>query len=119
MFGLFKKQDKAEAELQCVVVSLNARLRPVHCGERFADLFEEILSEKLAGEVSGGGTSQLVSGEIEGCDLEIQVLNSDEATIALIQSSLESMGVPKRSKITIEKSGAEIAFGQLEGLAFT
>jgi uncharacterized protein YukE len=49
--------------------------------------------------------------------VEIQVSNSDDETVALIKSSLEKLGIPKGSKITIESTNSEIEFGTLEGLA--
>jgi len=89
----------------------------MHRGEIFEYPLDEILSKELIGEVSGGGTLQSESGEIESCDIEIQVVNSDDKTVNIIKSELESMGVPKRSKIIIEETDSEIKFGGLEGLA--
>ena len=118
MFGFFKnKEKKHEIEPQFVVVNLNARIQPMHRGEIFEDPLDEILSTESLGEVSGGGTLQSETGEIENCDIEIQVLRSDETAINLIKTSLEKLGVPKGSKIIIENTDSEIKFGTLEGLA--
>lgn len=118
LFGLFKKKEKeAEVEPQFVVVTVNARLQPMHRGEIYEDPLDGILSKKSKGEVSGGGTLQSKSGEIEYCDIEIQVPDSDDLTIDLIKASLEKIGVPKGSKIKIEATDLEIEFGSLEGLA--
>ena len=118
MFGLFnKKEKKAELEPEYIVVTLNARIQPMHRGEIYEDPLDKVLSKDAKGEVSGGGSLQSQSGEIEYCDIEIQVTNSDETTINLIKSSLEKIGVPKKSKIKIEATDAEIEFGSLEGLA--
>lgn len=86
-------------------------------GEIYEDPLDAILAEASIGEVSGGGTLQSKSGEIEYSDIEIQVKNSDESTVNLIKSSLAKLGVPKGSKITVEKTESEIEFGDLEGLA--
>ena len=118
MFGLFKKKEKiSEVEPQFIVVNLNARIQPMHRGEIFEDPLDEILSKASMGEISGGGTLQSESGEIENCDIEIQVLKSDEETVNTIKSALEKIGVPNGSKIIIEETDTEIKFGGLEGLA--
>jgi hypothetical protein len=118
LFGLFKKKKKTpEVEPQFIVVTLNARIQPMHRGEIFEDPLGEILAKESKGEVSGGGTLQSQTGEIEYCNIEIQVSSSDESTVNLIKQSLEKMGVPKGSKIKIEATDSEIEFGTLEGLA--
>ncbi len=116
MFGFFKKK-KEEVDLQFILVTVNARIQPMHRGEIYEDPLEEILSQNSVGEVSGGGTLQLETGEIEYCEIEIQVNNPNEDTINIIKSSLEKIGVPKGSKITVEATGSVIEFGSLEGLA--
>jgi hypothetical protein len=116
MFGFFKKK-KVEVAPQFIVVNLNARIQPMHRGEIYEDPLDEILSKNSVGEIAGGGTLQAQSGEIESCDVEIQVNSSSEDTIALIKHSLETIGVPKGSKLKIEATGSEIEFGTLEGLA--
>ena len=118
MFGLFKKKEnKVEIEPEFIVVTINARIQPMHRGEIYEDPLDEILSKSSIGEVSGGGTLQSQSGEIEHCDVEIQVNSSSNEAIELIRSSLEKIGVPKGSKINVEASDSEIEFGTLEGLA--
>lgn len=118
MFGLFNKKEKSpEVEPQFIVVNLNARIQPLHRGEIYEDPLDEMLAENNFGEVSGGGTLQAQSGEIESCDIEIQVINSNEKTISSIKDILEDIGVPIGSKIIIEANDFEIEFGTLEGLA--
>ncbi|WP_196761431.1 hypothetical protein [Pseudoalteromonas luteoviolacea] len=118
MFGLFKRKKKeVEVDPQFIMVTVNARLQPMHRVEIYEDPLDEILSKESKCEVSGGGTLQSQSGEIECCDVEIQVPDSEDSTISLIKSSLEKIGVPKGSKITIEATDFEIEFGSLEGLA--
>jgi len=118
LFGLFKKKEKSpEVEPQFIVVNLNARIQPLHRGEIYEDPLDEMLTENNFGEVSGGGTLQAQSGEIESCDIEIQVFNSNEKTISSIKDILEDIGVPIGSKIIIEANDFEIEFGTLEGLA--
>jgi len=118
VFGIFKNKVKEQAiKSEFIVVKLNARIQPMHRGEIFGDPLNEILEKKAKGEVSGGGTMQSKSGEIEYCDIEIEVKSADEATVNLIRQTIENIGAPKGSKIQIEESGLEIEFGTLEGLA--
>lgn len=115
MFGIFKK--KLAPEPKFIIANLNARILPVHRGELFEDPLHEIVLEKGLGEVTGGGTLQAKSGEIENCDIEIQVNDLNPKTIEAVKNSLESFGAPKGSKLTTEPSTATIEFGTLEGLA--
>ncbi|MGF1836842.1 hypothetical protein [Photobacterium sanguinicancri] len=118
LFGFFKKKGEAEkAEPQFIVVNLNARIQPTHRGEIYEEPLDNVLSKSQSGEVSGGGSLLSSVGEVEYCDIEIQVPNSDDAIIKLIKSSLEEIGVPKGSKIIVEATGSEVEFGDLEGLA--
>ncbi|EPP5812064.1 TPA: hypothetical protein ACGUUU_004324 [Vibrio vulnificus] len=118
MFGLFKKKEsRPETEPEYIVVTINARIQPMHRVEIYEDLLDEVLSKNSIGEVSGGGTLQSQSGEIEHCDVEIQVNNSNEETVEVIRASLEKLGVPKGSKLKVEATNSEIEFGTLEGLA--
>ncbi len=118
MFRLFGKKDKPQkAEPEFVVATINARVQPMHRGEIFEDPLNDLLEETSAGEVSGGGTLMSESGEIEYCDVEIQVTDSSESTIDFIKLSLEKLGIPRGSKLKVEKTDSEIEFGDLEGLA--
>jgi hypothetical protein len=114
LFGFFKKK---RVDPQFIVATINARIQPIHRGEIYADPLDEVLAKNSIGEVSGGGTLQSESGEIDYCDIEIKVNNSDDETVSLIKSTLESIGVPKGSKITVEATDTEVKFGTLEGLA--
>lgn len=118
MFGrLFKKKQQPQQAEQFLVAKINARLQPMHRGEFFEDPLD--IAQKATGtcEVSGGGTQQSVSGEIEYCDIEIQCSESSEETVNLIVSTLERLGAPKGSKLTVESTGEEVPFGFTEGLA--
>lgn len=91
---------------------------PLDRGEIYEDPLDELLKANGIGEVTGGGTMQLKSGELEYCDLEIK-LNSNEINendIQQIIKKLEELGAPKGSKLTIEKTDQKIEFGQKEGL---
>lgn len=119
MFGnLFKKQKAPSVETkEFIVAQLNARLQPMHRGEFFEDSLNEYLKKHGIGEVSGGGTLQSQSGEIEYCDIEIEVNNSREETVKTIIHHLELLGAPKGSKLKIEAENREQPFGVSEGMA--
>lgn len=116
MFGkLFGKKKENPSEF--IVVNLNAKLLPMHRGEFFEDPIDQKIQELSLGTVTGGGTLQSESGEIENCDIEIQVQSVEPEAIESIKKIFESFGAPKGSKITIDSSGSIIEFGITEGLA--
>lgn len=101
-----------------IVATLNDKVMPIDRGEIYEDPLDEYLQANGIGEVSGGGTMQLKTGEIEYCDVEIQ-LNSDEINDEHIKSiikKLEDLGAPKGSRLSIEKTEQKIEFGKKEGL---
>ena len=117
LFGINKKEEQEFSE-NFIVATLNDKVMPIDRGEIYEDSLDEFLQTNGIGEVSGGGTMQLESGELEYCDVEIQ-LNSEEINenhIKLIIEKLEELGAPKGSKLTIEKTEQEIEFGIKEGL---
>ncbi len=116
MFGnLFKLRPKPVK--QFLVAHLNAKVMPLDRGELFEDPLDIVLKAATFGEVSGGGTHQAESGEIEHCDIEIECQDLSEELFALIVSTLEALGAPKGSKLHIETQDRELPFGKLEGLA--
>jgi hypothetical protein len=120
--NFFKKllgiQEKEEDSENFVVATINDKVMPLDRGEIYEDSLDEFLQANGIGEVTGGGTMQMESGELEYCDVEIK-LNSEEINendIQLIIKKLEEIGAPKGSKLTIEKTDQKIEFGQKEGL---
>ena len=77
-------------------LQLNARLQPFDRHD-LEDLIEEFLSEGNLGATSGGGTMMDKNGEVEYCDIELE-LNSPEAVKELLHK-LEEIGIPKGSKL--------------------
>ena len=117
LFGI-KKTEEEEYSGNFVVATLNDKVMPIDRGEIYEDPLDEFLQANGIGEVTGGGTMQLKSGELEYCDVEIQ-LNSDEideSQIKVIIEKLEELGAPKGSKLRIEKTEQKIEFGKKEGL---
>lgn len=113
---LFKRSAKP-APKQFFVAQLNARLQPIHRGEFFEDPLDAELKRRRLGEISGGGTLQAKDGEIEYCDIEIEVTPGADAAEAAVIRTLEVLGAPRGSKLHIEADGREIPFGVHEGLA--
>ena len=100
-----------------LVAQLNARLQPIHRGEFFEDPLNEALDRAALGQVSGGGTLQDVTGEIEYCDIEIEIAGHVAEAVEYVIDTLERLGAPKGSKLHVEAESREVLFGRLEGLA--
>lgn len=117
LFGKDKTEEN-ESSGNFIVATLNDKVMPIDRGEIYEDPLDEFLKNKNIGEVTGGGTMQLQSGELEYCDVEIKLYNEeiDDNRIRLIIEKLEELGAPKGSKLTIEKTGQKIEFGKKEGL---
>lgn len=117
LFGL-NDSDELESSGNYIVATLNDKIMPLDRGEIYGDPLDEFLQDNNIGEVTGGGTMQHKTGEIDFCDLEI-LFNSDkieENHIKQIIEKLEELGAPKGSYLRIEKTNKEIKFGQKEGL---
>ena len=90
-------------------LQLNAKLQPFDRHD-LEDLIEEFLSEGNLGATSGGGTMMDKSGEVEYCDIELE-LNSPEAVKELLHK-LEEIGIPKGSKLYGEDFSQEVGTEQ-------
>ena len=118
LLGISKAEENRPIE-NFIVATLNDKVMPIDRGEIYGDPLDEMLQLEGIGEVTGGGTMQHASGEIEYCDLEI-CINTDslnDRQIKMIIDKLESNGAPKGSVLTIEKTGEKLPFGLKEGLA--
>ncbi|WP_266159023.1 hypothetical protein [Dyella silvatica] len=100
-----------------VTATLNARSQPLHRGEIYEDPLSELLREYDLGEINGGGTMQAVNGEVEYCDIEIELKSLSEQNLARIGKLLEQLGAPKGSRLTVESSGQQLPIGLNEGMA--
>ena len=116
MFGLFnKKQDEVAGEF--VIARLNARVQPLDRGEYYEDPLDDSLQRLNLGEVTGGGTQMADEpAGIAFCDIEIRLTEDHPEAISKIAEQLESIGVPKGSKLIIERDGSELPLGTQEGL---
>jgi len=104
-----------QAESEVVLVQINIQLLPA---QREA-IFEAPLTAALAGrgEIRGGGTMQNDQGEITYCDLELSVPAATDELIRFLVETLEALGAPKKSMITVPGRQFELTFGKAEGLA--
>ena len=108
---------KRSAETQMVIIQLNAKLQPMHRGEFFEDPLDAKLKAAGLGEVSGGGTMQAESGEIDYCDIELQMTDTSDAAIGKLVALLEQIGAPKGSKVQLTNPPSERDVGRSEGMA--
>lgn len=97
---------------------LNARVMPFERGDLFEDPLTEALEESGLGEVTGAGTAQADSGEVEYCGLDIEMFDIEKAP-AFICRFLISRGAPKGSRLEykIGEQDKVLNFGAAEGLA--
>ena len=102
-----------------ITLNLNARLQPMHRGD-LEDALDEVLEKLDIGFVDGGGTLMSPSGEVKSCDIELDLNDGSEETIAKLEEIIEDIGVPKGSKllwIGADDETIERPVGCLEGMA--
>ena len=97
-----------------VVLHVNEKLQPKH---RFnlEDYIEEVLEKNELGEVTGGGTLMEKNGEINSCDIDIEL--SDEAPNALerFKKFIGDINIAKGSVLKIEGCD-DVQVGKFEGM---
>ena len=97
-----------------VTLKLNARFQP-RDRHVLEDVLEEVLGEQALGEVDGGGTMQMPSGEISYCDIEINLKDGNQETLETLVQIVNHFGVPKGSQLQAE--GLTMSVGEQEGMA--
>ena len=102
-----------------ITVQLNDRIGPIDRGLTYEDPLDDFLKRNAYGQVVGGGTFQNKSGEIVGCDIQIELSSNgnNKPSIHNILDMFVELGAPKGSKLIFEDSQKEIEFGHLEGIA--
>ena len=110
---LFSKPQTAK---HLVIARLNDRAQPIDRGERYEDPLDTFLKANGLGEVTGGGTLLQETGEIEFCEVELQLASTAPEVLAAVTGQLQSAGAPKGS-LLVQPDGTELPFGQYEGLA--
>lgn len=119
MFGLkLGGARRKEPEGEIITARLNAKVQPIDRGDYFEDPLCETLKAAGLGDVTGGGT-QLCDEPcgIAYCDLEICLREAGAGAIETIIDRLNALGAPKGSRLIIEKTGRQIPFGTMEGVA--
>jgi hypothetical protein len=111
------RENRGMTERPIVIARLNARLQPLDRGTLYEDPLDAALRRAELGAVTGGGTLQDTNGEIELCDIEVELTDSSERSLELVRELLERLGAPKGSSLIVAAGGRELPFGSSEGLA--
>lgn len=106
-FGKFKKKETYIS----ITLQMNAKLQPMHRAD-FEDMVENVLKEKNAGEIVGGGSLLLPTGEISCCDIEFSILENQVDSFISFLNQIHL--IPKGSKILMNHT--EMSIGTYEGL---
>lgn len=106
-FDRFKKKEKYVS----ITLQMNAKLQPFHRAD-FEDMIENVLKKTEAGEIVGGGSLLMPSGEISCCDIEFSIIEHQVESFISFLNQIHL--VPKGSKILMNNS--EINIGKAEGL---
>jgi hypothetical protein len=116
-FSNIFKFGKTKQKVVNVTAQLNHLLMPMDRGGIYEDPLDEALKSIKFGEVDGGGTMQLNSGEIEYIDVEVILFNQEDGIPFLIKK-LEEFGAPKSSILHIhdDTNPKKIEFGKKEGV---
>lgn len=96
-------------------LTLNARLQPIHRHE-IEDILDDALHDLDLGEVCGGGTALSGDGEVEYCELELNLRDASGETLSILENIINHLGIAKGS--ALRSGDLEIPVGTLEGLAF-
>lgn len=118
LFGSNEK-EKQYSQGTFIIIQLNEKIMPIDRAEFYEDPLDEFLRANGYGEVTGGGTMQAKSGEIEFCDMEVLIYEGNDIKRIIIEiiRRLENLGTPKGSHIKTESTEEKIFFGNKEGLA--
>ena len=100
-----------------VTINLNDRVQPIHRGEIYEDPLDAFLRTQKLGTIDGGGSLLSELGEIQYCDVEVELTDTSEATLDLLARQVEALGAPKGSKLVLGAGKADMPIGRNEGLA--
>ncbi|NOK01873.1 MULTISPECIES: hypothetical protein [Myxococcus] len=99
-----------------IVLALNARLQPMHRAE-LEDAFDEVAETLgLGARVTGGGTLMAPDGEIERCDIDIELDDYSRELAEKVAAVVGEMLAPKGSEVILPDDEGSIPFGSDEGL---
>jgi len=90
-----------------VVANIDECIQPIDRGERYEDPLTAVLQERGLGEITGGGSQLDENFMIESVDIDMSLLNLDEA-LSLVKSTLVKLGAPIGSTVSYERDGESI-----------
>ncbi|WP_432834889.1 hypothetical protein [Dactylosporangium sp. CA-092794] len=100
-----------------LLITLNARLRPLDRGEQYEDPLQDALDTHAPGcKVTGGGTMLTAEHEPSSSDIDLDLEGDPSAVLALVIAALEAQGAPKGSRARLDER-PPVEFGVTEGLA--
>jgi len=109
-------ESSAPAGAALLEVRINARVQPVHRGDRYEDPLAFLLEREFPGSsVTGGGTLVSGDGEPLSCAIEAQVVGDPVHIAAAVIELLEAQGAPRGSSLGIDHDDARF-FGTTDGL---
>lgn len=97
-----------------ITLQLNARFRPLDRGD-LEDALAPVLERLELGEINGGGTMLMPSGEVKYCDIEIGLKDGSPESLERLKDIIRHFGVPKGSRLLGD--GLDQPVGEQEGLA--
>jgi len=100
-----------------VYAHLNARVMPVHRGERYEEPLEAAFEKNSFGRVTGGGTMLAANREIDYCGIDIDLFDIERG-LPFVGQFLAECGAPKGSRLEYREDDVprQLPFGFLEGL---
>ncbi len=101
-----------------VIARIWESIGPLDRAARYEASLDDALGPLCLGEVTGGGSQLGSQNEIEFADIELDLVNLDDA-VHLVKQTLEEAGAPAGSEVRFERDGKDIVipFGVLECLA--
>lgn len=97
-------------------IELYLNLKAMPMGREYLeDILEEKMDEIDLGSIDGGGTAISENGEIDYCDISIEMSDMGEESIKNLKKILDGIDLPKGSFICVQDR--KIPFGNLEGLS--
>lgn len=103
--------------LNLVIARIAEYVEPIDRGERYEDPLARVLEERGVGQVTGGGSQLDENFRISFVDIEMMLADLSDS-LALVESTLNDLGVPVGSELLYEENGEQRSkqIGILEGL---
>ncbi|MDR1083986.1 MAG: hypothetical protein LBP22_03795 [Deltaproteobacteria bacterium] len=117
--------EDIEVEAYATLV-LNMKLQPMHRFEYIEEELDRILGEPELGYTAGGGTMVMDNGEVEMCEVEMDLFSAEEEDLKQVLSLVKELPLAKGSILKMWAAGddrtgpgevTEYPVGDMEGLA--